>query len=168
MTHIFWSWKIKRYVLESKGRPEERTSKIMLHDFVLCLAERKSPHQTEPSQHLYKHSALGLQKARSTLPLLLLQFSSFILPIFPFSSFLQAQPPADWCNSLSFIFYFIISFCDFTSLATPGVFFLSQPILLKGMKWEKVFLYHISLSFLHHSIHCLTSIWMKWFINFSE
>lgn len=54
---------------------------------------------------------------------------------FSLSSFLQAQPPADWCNSLSFIFYFIISFCDFTSPAAAGVF-LSQPILL-NMRWSK-------------------------------
>lgn len=110
----------------------------MLRDFVFCIAGGKSPHQTEPSQHLYKHSALGLQKAKATLLPLLLQFSSFILPFFLFfslSSFLQAQPPADWCNSLSFIFYFIISFCDFTSPAAAGVF-LSQPILL-NMRWSK-------------------------------
>lgn len=108
----------------------------MLHDFVFHIAGGKSPHQTEPSQHLYKHTLPWGYRRQELLYLPFnFNFLALFCLFFSFSSFLQAQPPADWCNSLSFIFYFIISFCDFTNPAAAGVF-LSQPIL-QNTRWSK-------------------------------
>lgn len=121
MTHIFWSWQIKRSFLESKGRPEERRSKIMLHDFIFCIAGGKSPHQTAFRASVQTHSALGLQKARATLRPLLLQFSSFILPfIFPFILFYM----------LSFLLTDVTVFPLYFILSSPSVTSQAQILLL--------------------------------------
>lgn len=115
MLHIFWSWKVKRSFLESKGRPEERTSKIMLHDLFSALLEGKSPHQTEPSQHLSKNSLPWGYRSKIYFTSLLLQLSSFILPFFPFLLFYQLSLLLT--DVTAFPLYFISSSPSVTSQA---------------------------------------------------
>lgn len=135
----------------------------MLYDFVFCTAGGKSPHQTEPSQHLYKHTALGLQKARAILPPLLLPFSSFNLPFFsPFLIFYKLSLLLTDVTAVPL--YFILSSPSVTSqaqLLLLGFSWVSQSC----WTWDGASVLPHLLSFSHHFIHCLTSMWVKWSIS---
>lgn len=125
MTHIFWSWQIKRSFLESKGRPEERTSKITLHDFVFCIAGGKSPHQTEPSQHLYKHTLPWGYRRQELLhlPFSFNFLALFCLLLFPYKLFYK----------LSLLLTDVTAFPLYFILSSPSV--TSQTQLLLVFSW---------------------------------
>lgn len=164
MTHIFWSWQIRDPFWRVKAGLKKEHQKSHYRTLFSALLEEKPPSNRALTASVQTHCP-GATEGRSyfTSPFtsIFLLYSAF----FFLQDFLQAQPPADWsdwCNSISFIFYFIISFCDFTNPATAAVL-LSQPILL-NMRWSKCSCTPSPLT-LHHSIHHLTSLWVKWSIS---
>lgn len=128
-----------------------------------ALLEGKSPHQTEPSQHLSKNSLPWGYRSKIYFTSLLLQLSSFILPFFPFLLFYQLSLLLT--DVTAFPLYFISS--SPLWLCKPSCYwcFPESASPAERHEMEQMFLYYICPSLLHHFIHYLTSTWVKWSIS---